>query len=137
MSSRYVSAVLRQQVAERPEHRCEYCRAYEKDSFFSYHIEHIVSLKHGGLTVLVNLAYSCPVCNKNKGSDIATFLDNYQIPIRFYNPRIDEWKIHFDIQPDGLILAKSEIGRATIKIFDFNHPDSMLERKILLSNNMF
>ncbi|MFK7936043.1 MAG: HNH endonuclease [Saprospiraceae bacterium] len=137
MSNRYVSVVLRKQVAERAKHRCEYCRAYEKYAFFTYHVEHIVSLKHGGLTILVNLAYSCPVCNKNKGSDIATFLDNYEIPIRFYNPRIDDWEIHFEIQPNGLILPKSKIGEATIKIFDFNHPDSMLEREILLMNGMF
>lgn len=137
MHKRYISVILRQQVAKRAKHRCEYCRAYEKYSFFSYHVEHIVSLKHGGLTVLINLAYSCPACNKNKGSDIATFLDDYEIPIRFYNPRIDEWEIHFDIKSNGLIVPKSKIGRATIKIFDFNNRDAMAEREILLLNELF
>lgn len=135
--SRYVSETLRRLVAVRANFRCEYCRLRELDSFFTYHIEHIVSLKHGGLTVEENLAYACQICNYNKGSDIATFLDDISIPIRFFNPRTDTWNDHFEIDLSGLILPKTAIAEATIKIFGMNHPDSIIERGEMIRRNIF
>ncbi len=135
--SLYIPETLRQIVIERAQHRCEYCKIFDIYSFLSFHIEHIISLKHGGLSEKDNLAYSCPICNLNKGSDIATFLESITTPIRFYNPRIDTWSEHFKIEDTGLIIAQTDIGKATIKILDFNHPDAIIERQILLSSNMF
>lgn len=117
--------------------RCEYCKIFALYSYLSFHIEHIVSLKHGGETVIENLAYSCPICNSNKGSDIATFVTSLDNPVRFFHPRRDIWKDHFQIEPSGLISSKTDIGEATIKILDFNHPDSIIERQLLIASNMF
>jgi hypothetical protein len=36
-----------------------------------HEIDHIVALKHGRQTTAENLALSCTLCNKHKGSDIA------------------------------------------------------------------
>lgn len=135
--SQYISETLRQLVLARANHRCEYCKIHAVYSFLSFHIEHIISIKHGGQSNLDNLAYSCPICNLNKGSDIATILTNPTKPIRFYNPRIDNWDIHFKIESSGLIIPQTEIGEATIKILDLNHPDSIIEREILIANGMF
>ena len=72
--SRYISDEVRQLVANRANFCCEYCLFPEIHSFFSFHIDHIISVKHIGMTELENLAYACPYCNRNKGSDIASVL---------------------------------------------------------------
>jgi hypothetical protein len=135
--SRYIPDALRKIVAHRAHYRCEYCRLLAEDSFFPFHIDHIVSIKHGGKTTASNLAYACQICNWNKGSDIATFLNNLRTPVRFFNPRIDIWDDHFDIEPTGFISEKTEIGAATIKIFDINQPDSIIERREMIRLNIF
>ena len=75
-----------------------------------------------------NLAYACPICNINKGSDIATVLSDIRLPVRFYNPRLDVWSEHFEAQSTGLLISKSMIGEATIKILELNQTDSIIER---------
>ena len=135
--SQYIPETLRQLVISRAKNRCEYCKIFDSYSFLSFHIEHIISSKHGGQTIQNNLAYSCPICNLNKGSDIATVLTSPIKPIRFYNPRIDNWNKHFKIESSGLITSQTEIGEATIKILNLNHPDSIIEREMLIANGMF
>lgn len=135
--SRKISKQIRQTVIDRANFRCEYCRIFERYSFLAFHIEHIVSLKHGGDDNLENLALACPICNLNKGTDIATFIDSIDNPVRFFNPRNDIWDEHFDAQISGLILPKTAIGEATIKIFDFNDIDSVIERELMILNGLF
>ena len=135
--NRYISEHVRKFVIARAQDRCEYCKIFATYSFLSFHVEHIISIKHGGQSTKDNLAYSCPICNLNKGSDIATFLTSKTQPIRFYNPRIDNWDEHFKVEPSGLIAPISMIGEATLKILDFNHPDSIMERQLLIAHKMF
>ncbi len=52
--SSYISEDLRRQVIARAEQLCEYCLVHEEDTFFGCHIDHIISLKHGGSTSLDN-----------------------------------------------------------------------------------
>lgn len=133
----YIPESIRESVAKRAKYRCEYCKVYERHSFLSFHIEHIISLKHGGESSEDNLAFACPICNLKKGSDIATFIDDDTEIIRFFHPRRDEWYKHFDIDTSGLISAKTKIGSGTIKIFDLNHPDSIIERKTMIAKGFF
>ncbi|PLK46006.1 HNH endonuclease [Emticicia sp. TH156] len=135
--SRYISEALRNKVAKRALFRYEYCRIHSGNSFFVFHIDHIVSLKHSGPTTAENLAYTCQICNNNKGSDIATFLEESNIPVRFFNPRIDNWNDHFIAGESGLLEAKTDIGTATIKILDLNHPDSIIERREMIRRGIF
>lgn len=128
-----ISDLIRRQVSERAECRCEYCLMPEKFLASIFHIDHIRSRKHGGKTVLINLAYACPHCNQNKGSDIAAFIDDEnELTVRFFNPRKDVWRDHFDIN-EGEILAKTKIGKATIDILDFNQPERIMLRQALIS----
>lgn len=135
--SRYISDRLRQLVAERANHRCEYCRLPARFSFFEFHIDHIISLKHGGPTTEANLAFACQICNLNKGTDIATSLAELDRIVRFFNPRKDSWHQHFEIDENGLISPLSLLGEATIKIFDFNHVEGIIERQELMSRHLF
>ncbi len=134
--SHYIPDSIRRKVAERANYCCEYCLLPDTRSFFTFHIDHIISIKHGGSDDLDNLAYSCQICNLNKGSDIATVISDILNPIRFYNPCFDNWHSHFSIESSGLLIAKSDIASATIKILDLNHPDSIIERLEMLKRGL-
>jgi HNH endonuclease len=128
----FIAERLRQFVQKRAKNRCEYCRVSVLNAYFSFHIDHIVSLKHGGLTIVDNLAFACALCNLNKGSDIATFLGVIQIPTRFFNPRTDVWDDHFESLQTGELIAKTDIGEATMKIFKLNQVDAIIERQEMI-----
>ncbi len=134
--SEYISQKIRSLVAARANHQCEYCHLPEFFSFFKFHMDHIIGLKHGGKTMTENLANACSICNESKGSDIATFVDDPENIVRFFNPRIDIWEDHFSLYETGEIIAKSMIGAATIKILRFNHPESIIERKELVRKGL-
>jgi hypothetical protein len=136
--SRYISEFLRDFVANRASFRCEYCRVHAQNSFFAFHIDHIVSIKHVGKTTADNLAYTCQICNLSKGSDIATFIKKSDNPIPFFlNPRTDSWNEHFSIEETGILESITDIGEATIKILDLNHLESIIERQEMLKLGMF
>ncbi len=135
--STYIPEPLRKLVAERAGYRCEYCRISAIDSFFAFHIDHIISIKHGGKTIADNLAYACQICNMNKGTDLFTFLENPAEPLRFFNPRKDVWADHFKADDSGIIAPKTAVGAATLKIFDLNHPESVIERREMIRFGMF
>lgn len=121
---------IRIQVAAIAFYRCEYCLMPDKVSFFTFHIDHIRSIKHGGATQIENLAYCCPDCNYFKGSDIASYnsIDELQ---RFFNPRSDHWNDHFSLH-NGMISGITEIGMITEHIFKFNDFERLLFRKQLI-----
>ena len=56
--SEYISERLRALVARRADHSCAYCLLAEEDAFHAFHLDHIISRKHGGDTKADNLAYS-------------------------------------------------------------------------------
>ncbi len=129
--SRYIPEALRLAVKQRANNCCEYCRLHQDDFFFPFEIDHILSIRHGGQTILINLALSCSICNRNKAADIGTYLDGKRRFVRLFNPRIDTWTAHFDIN-QGEILALTSIGRATIKLLDINNPDRVILRQVLM-----
>ncbi|MCF8247842.1 MAG: HNH endonuclease [Saprospiraceae bacterium] len=134
--SRYISAKNRNFVKERAAQTCEYCKVPELFSFIGYEIDHIISLKHGGENSLENLAWACAICSLNKGTDIGTMLLPSQKIIRFFNPRTEDWALHFEVS-DALNLPKTEIGEATVKIFQFNQVDRLMERQMLANAGLY
>jgi hypothetical protein len=125
-----IPAKVRELMAKRAEHRCEYCRFHEDDLFFSFEVDHIVSVKHGGGNEPENLAFPCPHCNNHKGSDLTTILDDYDDIVRLFNPRIHDWVAHFQAI-DGEIVSLTRIGQATIKLLRFNQADLVILRQLL------
>ena len=67
-----------------------------------------------------------------KGTDLGTILDDDSVIIRFFHPRKDKWKEHFQLYESGLMEPLTDIGRATVNILAFNHPDRIIERGILM-----
>jgi hypothetical protein len=124
------SEVLRFNIAKRAENRCEYCRIHEDDMFIGFEIDHIIANKHGGGDEIENLAYACPHCNQHKGSDLVTFVDSYDDIVMLYNPRKHIWEEHFETNL-GEIIAKTKIGRATVKLLKMNDIDLIILRNML------
>jgi len=51
----YISEKLRKKIIKRAHNLCEYCLFHEEDAFNTFHIEHIIPLKHNGKTILSNV----------------------------------------------------------------------------------
>ena len=103
--------------------------------FAAHQIDHIIAVKHGGATEINNLALSCALCNKHKGSDIASIDPETGEIVALYHPRRDIWGNHLEIGPDGLVVPRTAAGRATVRLLQLNHPDRLAERRLLHSDS--
>ena len=92
---------------------------------------HIIAEKHDGLTEANNLALSCTLCNKYKGSDIASVDPYTEKIVPLYHPRQNQWSEHFRLN-DAEFVAYTPIGRVTIQLLQLNHPNRIEERKLLI-----
>jgi len=72
MSKTYIKAALRKQIYQRAKGCCEYCLIPDIAAFAPHEVDHVIAEKHGGLTKVDNLALSCALCNKHKGSDLTS-----------------------------------------------------------------
>lgn len=136
--SSYVSAELRRLVAERAGGACEYCLIHERDTYIGCHVDHIIAEKHGGLTELENLALACAVCNRSKGTDIASLVPDTLTLVRLFNPRTDRWEDHFRIRAETLLIEPfTDVGAATAQLLGFNEVERVLERQSLFQIGHF
>lgn len=104
----------------------------QAEKFFTFPIDHVIAIKHGGETSQDNLCLSCPDCNVYKGSDISS-LDPVSGQIsRLFNPRRDTWIVHFELQ-GAHIVPLTIIGRTTETLLRLNHPQRVLERMELIA----
>jgi HNH endonuclease len=128
--ARWISAELRQTVADRASLLCEYCLIAEVDTFYGCEVDHIISLKHGGSTEAENLAYACAVCNRAKGSDVGSVSTTGEFT-RFFNPRTDDWAAHFRFD-NAVIRPLTTVGEVTARILGFNESARLHEREQLI-----
>jgi hypothetical protein len=108
----------------------------EADRSSRYHVDHIISVKHGGATSEENLAYTCIFCNLQKGTDLGSINWGTGELIRFFNPRRDLWTEHFRLD-DATIQPLTDIGEVTVRIFEFNNSDRIRERQLLIEANRY
>jgi hypothetical protein len=127
-----ISGELRTEVSRRAGERCEYCLIHEDDAGFPHQVDHIVSRKHGGSSIPDNLAYACVICNRHKGSDVASIEPLSGDVIRLFDPRHDRWADHFWL--DGARIEPiSSIGSVTARLLQLNAPERISERRLLQS----
>lgn len=131
MPRSYITKELRRLVANRANCLCEYCRIPDIVGV-SFHVDHIISVKHGGATSEENLAYTCIFCNVQKGTDLGSINWGTGELVRFFNPRRDLWAEHFRID-DATIQPLTDIGEVTVRIFEFNNSDRIRERQALIA----
>ena len=132
----YVPATLRRLVTQRAGEQCEYCRFPQTAALFAFEMEHIIAEKHDGITVVENLALSCPCCNRFKGTDLASIDPETQQLTPFFNPRLQKWSDHFRLER-GTIVPLTPQGRVTAKILQFNLPERILEREQLITSGEY
>lgn len=130
MSVSYIPTALRNLVYERAGGCCEYCLIDEAVSFATHQIDHIIAEKHGGQTVAENLALCCAVCNKYKGSDIASIDNETGAIVPLFNPRTDVWSEHFKIENE-IFIGLTPNARATTRLLQINSSARIEERKFL------
>jgi 5-methylcytosine-specific restriction endonuclease McrA len=131
MSRVHIPAKLRQQVIQYAAGKCEYCLIHQDDTPYTHHIDHVLPLKHGGQTILENLALACLDCNRYKGSDLSTIDPVNEEITPLFNPRTQAWTQHFLLQ--GVhIIGQTPIGRATSLLLRFNTPERLLHRRMLI-----
>ncbi len=84
-----VDPALREFVRARAAECCEYCGIPESHTFAEHEIDHVIARKHGGTPQEDNLALSCTLCNRYKGSDIESIDPEYGLLVALFHPRID------------------------------------------------
>jgi hypothetical protein len=93
----------------------------------SHQVDHVIAEKHGGQTALDNLALSCTVCNRRKGSDIGSVDPETGNLVPLFNPRTQPWSDHFRL--DGAHIAGlTDIGRTTVAFLQLNAFERLIER---------
>lgn len=105
---------------------------HEDDSGFAHQADHIVSLKHGGSSESANLAYACVLCNRHKGSDLASIDPGTGELVPLFNPRLNWWGDHFRVDGE-YIVPMSRTGEATTRLLQLNAPERLAERRLLQS----
>jgi HNH endonuclease len=131
MSKTYIPVALRRQVEERAHSCCEYCLVPDFATFASHEIDHIIAEKHGGRTESENLALSCTLCNKYKGSNLASIDPNTEKIVPLYHPLQNTWREHFQLSGADF-MPLTAIGRVTIRLLQLNRLDRVEERQLLL-----
>jgi hypothetical protein len=115
---------------------CEYCRMPAELISAPFQIDHIIAQKHGGQTVLGNLALACFRCNSHKGPNIAGIDPNRGRVARLFHPRRDRWSNHF-VWNGAILVGRTAIGRATIDVLWINDPIVVELREILIRGDLF
>lgn len=129
--SSYIPAALRRSVYDRANGCCEYCFTPEFAVFASHEVDHIIAEKHGGLTQEANLALSCSLCNKHKGSDLASIDPKTGEIIPLYHPRRDRWADHFCLT-GAEFTPLTPVGRVTVRLLQLNRGDRLKERQLFI-----
>lgn len=120
-------------VARRAGHRCEYCHLPEDASLFAFQPDHVIAVKHRGLTIFENLAWTCFYCNSYKGACVAGYDPDSWRLTRLFHPRRDTWAEHFKRQR-GRIIGTTPVGRTTVSVLNMNHPDAIMVRLELMAD---
>jgi hypothetical protein len=132
-----MASSLRKLTARRSGHRCEYCRLHEADlPGLPFHLEHVISRKHGGSDEPGNTAWSCQHCNLFKGSDLAGRDTLSGRVARLFNPRRQKWSRHFRWN-GPVLVGLTSTGRATIAVLRLNAPYRIEIRTFLITTGAF
>lgn len=106
-------------VRHRARHRCEYCGMHQANVAARFHVEHIIARQHGGTDDPANLALACDRCNAFKGPNLSAIDPGTGNLVSIFHPRTDRWQVHFTLK-DGLIIGKTDVGRATVRLLNMN-----------------
>lgn len=116
-----VSERIRQVVRRRARFLCEYCHSPEYLSADRFEIDHIQPKSLSGSDELNNLALACRRCNLRRYNFTRAIDPVTQVDQPLFNPRIDQWTMHFRWLDKGLRMeGLTSKGRATCHCLDIN-----------------
>ena len=75
-------------------------------------------------------AYACILCNRHKGSDIASIAPRTERIVPLFHPRRDRGVDHFRLDGER-ITPISEVGSVTVRLLRLNAPERLIERRLL------
>jgi hypothetical protein len=126
---------LKQAVAERAHHRCEFCRSRQDYAVDPFSAEHIIPKSRDGATDLDNLALSCQTCNNHKYNKVEGIDPETGLLAPLFHPRQQRWSEHFAWSEDTtLIIGRTPTGRATVHTLDVNR-ESLINLRLMLHRN--
>lgn len=132
-----ISTATRKLVIERANDCCEYCRLAQRDDTLTFHVDHIVALKHHGDDDPANLCFACYRCNAFKGSNVAALDPQTGDAARLFNPRKDIWNDHFELLDNNIIEGKTPEGRVTVSVLRMNDTSRVQQRLTLFNINRY
>lgn len=125
-------------IAQRANHRCEYCKAPEVVFNFPFEVEHIVPLSRQGSDDDANLALACRSCNLRKGNRISGLSSRSNVEARFFHPRKDHWDEHFQTNSEsGEVVGVTPIGEVTVEYLEMNSSAQVAARQLWIRLNLF
>jgi hypothetical protein len=124
------------QVWQRADSICEYCRMPQQYDLLAFQIDHIIARKHHGTDELGNLALACFACNNHKGPNIAGVDPETNEIVRLFHPRQDHWEDHFEWR-GAMLSGRTSIGRVTIDVLAINLPHRLRLRQMLILEGVF
>lgn len=125
-------------IAERASHRCEYCQAPEVVFNFPFEVEHIIPIFRQGANDEANLALACRSCNLRKGTRISGTLPDFNVEVRFFHPRENQWSDHFQVDVEsGKIMGMTPVGEVTVKYLEMNSPAQVAARQLWIRLGLF
>jgi hypothetical protein len=125
--------IKRENVIFRAYNLCEYCLSQDKYSPNSFTIDYFIPEEFGGTDEIMNLIYACFLCNRFKSNKIIAFDSLTQSYVPLFNPRVDDWSLHFAWNDDAtLIIGITPIGRGTVNELQLNRKKLIEYRKALL-----
>ncbi|NHZ72402.1 MAG: HNH endonuclease [Aquificales bacterium] len=127
----YIPVALRRDVQAQFNHCCAYCHTAEQLTATTYEIEHIIPLVDGGETILSNLCYSCPMCNRYKGMRQTAVTPQTNVTITLFHPQKEQWETHFAWNETCTeLIGLTATGRATINALKINRPQLVRVRRM-------
>jgi hypothetical protein len=130
------SAELRRQVVSRAANCCEYCLIPQELAGSRHQVDHVIAEKHQGETSLENLALSCTLCNRRKGSDIGSIDPLTGNLTALFNPRTQRWSEHFQLDGVSIIGLTAE-GRTTVVFLQLNAIERLIERNAFIQAGLY
>jgi hypothetical protein len=124
-----ISGEIRTEVMRRAGLRCDYCLLHEDHAAFRHEVDHIIRKQHAGATTANNLAYACMVCNRYKGSNVASVSSSGDL-VPLFNPRQHRWSDHLGL--DGAVIEPLDlIGAVTARVLRLNTAERVVRRSLL------
>jgi hypothetical protein len=127
-----LSQSQREFVRKRANGCCEYCRAPEDSDVLPYHADHIRPRKLHGSDEPENLCFSCNECNAHKGTNVGGYDPVTDEFTMLYNPRSEDWEIHFRLEENAAISGLTAIGRTTVDVLNINEVKRVKRRQYLV-----